>query len=663
MAEGTKELMPSSSNFGNLLYRIVCSLLLSFFTVSPVFLKCQPVNDDICNAISLAVNSNYCYDGTNVGATTVSSDKIGSCWIGGTKSHTVWYTFTAPASGNVMVTTDNSGGTLTNSQLAIFSSSDNTCNGTLTEEECDENGGSGCDLCAAAVLTGLTPGKIYFVELDGYSTENGTFCIDVHDGGDILTNDDCANAMNMWVGSSCNLQNQCTYTTYPNSINTGATGEISWETAPACWTQGTALNTVWYKFTAVNTTTNIQIEYTGGGAPDPHVAVYSGACGSLALVACQEDNSGKEVNLSFSTTVAQTYYIQYDSDKELGCNKICLNSSGGSAVPSNNACASAQTLVLNTPVNSDNWLATDDGSFSCGTTENSVWYKFTPLISGIHYFTLLSQEGCYNFNNSASTHTSFYGASLQMVVYNTSTCTPSSSSEFDCVSSENSNNIDISASLTGGLTYLIMVDGLYGASCEFFIEASDYNVLPVSLISFNGYNKEDVNIIEWITASETNNDYFTIERSANAKDFGEIGHIKGAGNSNTSVNYSFTDYELENIVNYYRLKQTDLDGKINYPSTIIAIDNSEQNQNPLTVFPNPNDGIEIKINVNGFNSNEVVITIQDILGRILYAKKTDTEMDKSNTIPVMFDDKLNSGIYFVSVSNDEISLNKKIVVK
>lgn len=660
--------MPASSNFGNLLYRIICYLLLSFFTVSPFFLKGQPVNDNICNAISLTVNSNSCYNGTNVGATTVPSDKVGSCWIGGTKSHTVWYTFTAPASGNVMVTTDNSGGTLTDSQLAIFSSSDNTCNGALTEKGCDENGGSECITCAAAVLTGLTPGKIYFVELDGHSTNTGTFCIDVHDGGDILTNDDCADAMNMWVGSSCNLQNQCTNTSYPNSINTGATGEASWETAPVCWTQGTTLNTVWYKFTAVNTTTNIQIEAVSGDT-DPHVAIYSGACGSLTLVACQEDKGGggaaaKGVDITFSTNVGQTYYIQYDSDTEFGCNKICLNSSGGSTVPSNNACASAQTLTLNTPATGNNWLATTDGSFSCGTTENSVWYKFTPLISGIYYFTLLSQSGCYNLNNSSSTHTNFFQASLQMAVYNTSTCTPSSSNEFDCVSSENSNNIDISVDLTGGLTYLIMVDGLYGASCQFSIEASDYSVLPVSLISFNGYNKEDVNVIEWITASETNNDYFTIERSANAQDFGEIGHIKGAGNSNSYINYSFTDYEPENTVSYYRLKQTDLDGKINYPSTVIAIKNSnKQEQNTLTVFPNPNDGIEIKINVNGFNSNEVVITIQDILGRVLYVKRNDTEMDKNNTIPVMPDDKLNSGIYFVNVSNDEISLNEKIVIK
>ena len=667
MAEGTKKLMPSFLNFGNISYKIVYSLLLGFFTISPFLIKCQPVNDDICSAISLTVNSNYCYDGTNVGATTVSSDKIGGCWVGGTKSHTVWYTFIAPASGNVMITTDHPGCTLINSQLAVFSSSDNTCNGSLDVEiGCDENGGTVCITCAAAVLTGLTPGKIYFIELDGYSTNVGTFCIDVHDGGDILTNDDCANAMNIWVGSSCNLQIQCSFTGYPNSINTGGTGE-AWETAPACWTQGTSLNTVWYKFTAVSTTTNIQIEAVQGGT-DPHVAIYSGTCGSLSLVACQEDKggggaAGKGVDLNFATTVGQTYYVQYDSDDEFGCNKICVNSSGGSTASSNDVCASAQTLPLNNSIIANNWLATADGSFSCGSTENSVWFKYTPSISGIYYFTLLSQNGCYNFNNSASTHTSYYRASIQMAVYNTSACTPSPSNEFDCVSSENTNNINISVNLTGGQTYLVMVDGLYGASCQFTIEASDYNPLPISLISFNGYNKENVNIIEWITASETNNDYFTIECSANAQDFEEIGRVKGAGNSNTYINYNLIDRNPQKTVNYYRLKQTDINGNINYPSAIIAIDNSNQDQNTLTVFPNPNDGTEITININGFNSDEVIITIQDILGRVMYVKSNNIEMDKSNTISVMPDDKLVSGIYFVGVSNDEISLNKKIAVK
>lgn len=92
--------------------------------------------------------------------------------------------------------------------------------------------------------------------------------------------------------------------------------------------------------------------------------------------------------------------------------------------------------------------------------------------------------------------------------------------------------------------------------------------LPVELISFIGKNNGEYNFLEWSTASETNNDYFTIERSLDGISFHKIGSVKGAGDSQQLLRYSYSDPANENQLVYYRLNQTDLDGTSSLSKTI-----------------------------------------------------------------------------------------------
>jgi hypothetical protein len=82
--------------------------------------------------------------------------------------------------------------------------------------------------------------------------------------------------------------------------------------------------------------------------------------------------------------------------------------------------------------------------------------------------------------------------------------------------------------------------------------------------------------LEWVTKSERNNDYFSIERSEDGKIFETIKQINGAGNSTKKLHYDFTDYSPLRGTNYYRLKQTDYDGKSEY-SKIITITIQDDN--------------------------------------------------------------------------------------
>ena len=90
-------------------------------------------------------------------------------------------------------------------------------------------------------------------------------------------------------------------------------------------------------------------------------------------------------------------------------------------------------------------------------------------------------------------------------------------------------------------------------------------VLPIELISFDTYQKENYNEITWVTATELNNDYFSLERSVDAFNWSEIYIVDGLGTSSTTKFYEYKDYDFtKNSVNYYRLKQTDYDGNFKY---------------------------------------------------------------------------------------------------
>lgn len=114
--------------------------------------------------------------------------------------------------------------------------------------------------------------------------------------------------------------------------------------------------------------------------------------------------------------------------------------------------------------------------------------------------------------------------------------------------------------------------------------------LPVEITSFtatlNNTGKVDLN---WVTATETNNNFFTVERSDNAKDFTVLLTQQGAGNSTTPLQYHRVDANPLSGTSYYRLKQTDFDGKSKYVG-LVAVSNGGATNDVtagVSVYPNP----------------------------------------------------------------------------
>ena len=182
--------------------------------------------------------------------------------------------------------------------------------------------------------------------------------------------------------------------------------------------------------------------------------------------------------------------------------------------------------------------------------------------------------------------------------------------------------------------------------------------LPIELLSFTGRNEGDKNILEWETTSETNNDYFVIERSnqlsVNSNQWETIGTVKSVGNSNTINNYQFIDSPISNLqspIFYYRLKQADFDGNFTYSKTIFI---TTVNQQPRTyIFPNPaSESITIKANSRMIGN--VIIT--DVLGN----EVKRIMINNGNEIKIDIKDLL-QGMYFIKATNEAEHIQVKFV--
>lgn len=108
--------------------------------------------------------------------------------------------------------------------------------------------------------------------------------------------------------------------------------------------------------------------------------------------------------------------------------------------------------------------------------------------------------------------------------------------------------------------------------------------LPIQLKSFTAENAVDGVRLNWETLSEHNNHYFTIERSKDGAEWEFVGKVDGAGNSNGLLNYSLLDLAAYKGVSYYRISQTDFDGRYEVKSTIDIV---REDEHSLFLYPNP----------------------------------------------------------------------------
>lgn len=177
--------------------------------------------------------------------------------------------------------------------------------------------------------------------------------------------------------------------------------------------------------------------------------------------------------------------------------------------------------------------------------------------------------------------------------------------------------------------------------------------LPIELLVFTGSYHEDRVLLSWTTATETNNDYFTIERSENGIDWIQILDYPGAGNSSTILNYNSIDESPLFNGGYYRLKQTDFDSRYSYSKVIYVP--SEAINNKMFIYPNPTTDI-INITVN---EHYLPCTFQliEIGGKSLL----NENITHQNSVIDL--SKYPKGIYFLRATFLENTLVERIILE
>ncbi|MES2382868.1 MAG: T9SS type A sorting domain-containing protein, partial [Bacteroidota bacterium] len=207
-----------------------------------------------------------------------------------------------------------------------------------------------------------------------------------------------------------------------------------------------------------------------------------------------------------------------------------------------------------------------------------------------------------------------------------------------------------------GTTVYYVTDTYSCLRDSFTVNATTF---PITLLNFDAQLANKNVKLNWSTAAEINNNYFTIERSENGETFFPIANVKGAGNSNKTLQYNTVDdiSAVDANTIFYRLKQTDFDGKFTY-SKVVAVDLNKAGNFDLNVFPNPNSGT-FTIGLSNVMSENVNITIVDLLGKQHFAQQIET-INGNKTIEL----NLPQGFYTLNATTIEGKvIVQKILVK
>ena len=370
--------------------------------------------------------------------------------------------------------------------------------------------------------------------------------------------------------------------------------------------------------------------------------------------------------------------ISYELKSQVFINEIMINPSGpndGANMPN-----TSEWIELynnsNSSVNIGCWFITDGDfavTFPSGTTIPAFGYYTIASASGSGLTPNLNWATCGCTSGPASEVGILTNSAEQVILYNSTgtiidaiiwstgqlpdgmitsvigSCSsqnvtfPASGATYESIGS-NSDGLSKERSVDGGSTWQNESSPTFGAS--------NATILPIELIEFRAELKSNTVEIYWITATEINNDYFTIERSSDGIVFEPLMIKKAAGNSLGNIKYSNVDDNPLSGVSYYRLKQTDFNGTFTYSQ----IESVSLNKNEkIEVYPNPNENGLLKIATS--NSNYYEIKLVDAIGQIIYEGKSNnslTELDLT---------AFGEGVYILFMTSESNNFTRKVIYK
>jgi hypothetical protein len=728
---------------------VIAFLLISITNITNVYAGgCAPPSNEQCaGANPIAIGG--CSAGQ--GGCDVTGDPGGvSC--GPAMGGSVWYSFVAPASGNVDVTMTLTGGYY--SPIVLYSGA------------CGAQAEVGCYYPAPLAnpytgsFTGLTPGATYYVMIaspvPGGPTPATTWsslcvvdaggspcpdcsngimdcsetgvdcggpdCAPCGGGPDCLNGQDCGSPQTLVLnasggGAACVVD-----------CNTGATGGPVFVGPPIC--SDMPNETVWFSITTDGTAATLDIDLTSGTmSSTPEFTLFANNCGPYTIHDCVEGSGGSASSTGIPVSTNTTYLIAVSNvSGSTGTFNLCV-----AQIPDNSACNTNHTFVMASssfgspqggpyvagevvefcysvtdfqqincnyigafvPEFGDCW---DPASFDAQgqpvniTTSLNVNGTIQPCPPGppCPWNACAGQpSGSWNwFPAGTATYNvpGYYSVGDPMPAgwyflsnYDpiTGNCTPTPTDPDNTYGDgdfpncgTNTFDYDICFTLIAGsdpnftncmVGMKTFADAEFGAwgdiGCTVDLLDVIAGVLPVKLISFTAEVEDNTFVkLNWITESEINNNYYTVERSKDGEIFESIGTVDGAGNSNSTIEYTMLDNNPYIGTSYYRLKQTDFDGKFEYLGVVaVKIKSAFED---LTIFPNPVEGIGY-LTFNASVTSNFIVEIYDVAGKKVVSENYTTAKG-SNTF-TLNTEALSQGMYFLNLNNGVESTTVKFV--
>lgn len=298
----------------------------------------------------------------------------------------------------------------------------------------------------------------------------------------------------------------------------------------------------------------------------------------------------------------------------------------------------------------------------CLAGENqSSWYYFSPSTSGTIGFTIAPANGTDDYDfavwgpfSDVTCPVNTGQLPLRCSYAAGGGNTGCGNGAMDVSEGAGGNRWVASFAVTAGDIYVLVVDNFSSSASPFDLTwnlgggaSLDCTVLPVEFLSFTGERVEDHHHLEWKTGSEINNDYFAVERSVNGEPFEEIGRTDGAGYSSQVLSYAFNDLSPVEGVNYYRIRQVDVNGQSSV-SSMIALSYHTTEVYIENIHPMPTNG-DVSFDFVSPQETEISYVITDIAGRVVTEQKMKTGAGRTTVHTRIADN--NSGIYMLRVTD------------
>jgi hypothetical protein len=573
-----------------------------------------------------------------------------------------WFTATS-TSTNIEYTNTNR-----DAVIYIYRDGGTACTGLVNIGCSDQVNGVGTEFLTVAT----TIGQRYYVRICRYNgttapTMTGNLCVY---NCTSPSNELCSGATPITLGNCASSQ------------RSGCAGEGAVGCGGA--TNNGNAGSTWYSFVApANGTVNITVTLTAGYFSP--IVVYA-ACGGAAI-SCYYPSplSNPYTSQVSGLTPGNTYYVDIAAPLTIAQTtfSVCISAAAGKDCSNSlQVCSNATINGSGTGFSTQELNATNRG---CQTTDeiNSSWYVISIGTSGTLTMTITPSNGSDDYDFS------FWGPN--------STCPPTTAPirctyvqyprVAGCGTNTNPTGLSLTAVTTSegacnntpylqflnviaGETYVLLVNAYTPSPEAYTLSWGGTStlscipvVLPIELLDFEATLDKNKVELKWATATETNNDYFTVEKSKDGYTYEQVAKVSGSGTSTSIVNYTETDFHPYEGISYYRLKQTDYNGLYNY-SNVVPVEYHSNGDFGFSIFPNPGEAKDdIKIQLNAAKGQEILVVVRDLTGREFFSKVLVMETANGQIEAIDNNHTIAPGVYLVTASSMNAFYSQKLIIK